>query len=62
MHTITARSRLAALRRARPLARLAAPAEPVIDRIRSSLIGDDAVLDGPFGPRRIVLPGEALAR
>ncbi|HET9172243.1 MAG TPA: aminotransferase class V-fold PLP-dependent enzyme [Actinospica sp.] len=27
---------------------------PLFDRIRSGLIGDDAVLDGPFGPRRVV--------
>jgi selenocysteine lyase/cysteine desulfurase len=26
----------------------------LIERIRSSLIGEDAVLDGPFGPRRMV--------
>ena len=26
----------------------------LIDRIRASVIGDDAVLDGPFGPRRMV--------
>ena len=26
----------------------------LIDRIRASVIGDDAVLDGPFGPRRLV--------
>jgi selenocysteine lyase/cysteine desulfurase/CRP-like cAMP-binding protein len=26
----------------------------LIERIRSSVIGDDAVLDGPFGPRRVV--------
>jgi selenocysteine lyase/cysteine desulfurase len=26
----------------------------LIDRIRNSVIGDDAVLDGPFGPRRMV--------
>ncbi|HET9170447.1 MAG TPA: aminotransferase class V-fold PLP-dependent enzyme [Actinospica sp.] len=26
----------------------------LFDRIRSGLIGDDAVLDGPFGPRRVV--------
>lgn len=26
----------------------------LIDRIRDSVIGDDVVLDGPFGPRRIV--------
>ena len=25
-----------------------------IDRIRDSVIGDDVVLDGPFGPRRLV--------
>jgi selenocysteine lyase/cysteine desulfurase len=25
-----------------------------IKRIRESVIGDDAVLDGPFGPRRLV--------
>jgi selenocysteine lyase/cysteine desulfurase len=30
------------------------PAGRLIDRIRSSVIGDDAVLDGPFGPRRMV--------
>ena len=29
-------------------------AEPLIERIRRSVIGDDAVLDGPFGPRRLV--------
>src|SRR3954449_7948413 len=28
--------------------------DSLIDRIRRSSIGDDAVLDGPFGPRRIV--------
>lgn len=30
------------------------PTSPLIDRIRSGLIGDGAVLDGPFGPRRVV--------
>jgi selenocysteine lyase/cysteine desulfurase len=30
------------------------PAGRLIERIRSSVIGDDAVLDGPFGPRRMV--------
>ena len=35
------------------------PGEPgtgaaLIERIRGSVIGDDAVIDGPFGPRRIV--------
>ena len=29
-------------------------AERLIDRIRGSVIGDDAVLEGPFGPRRMV--------
>jgi selenocysteine lyase/cysteine desulfurase len=29
-------------------------AERLIDRIRDSVIGDDAVLEGPFGPRRMV--------
>ena len=28
--------------------------ERLIDRIRDSVIGDDAVIDGPFGPRRLV--------
>ena len=28
--------------------------ERLIDRIRGSVIGDDAVIDGPFGPRRLV--------
>jgi selenocysteine lyase/cysteine desulfurase len=28
--------------------------EGLIDRTRNSVIGDDAVLDGPFGPRRLV--------
>jgi selenocysteine lyase/cysteine desulfurase len=30
------------------------PPAPLLERIRSGLIGDDAVLDGPFGPRRVV--------
>jgi selenocysteine lyase/cysteine desulfurase len=30
------------------------PAMSLIERIRDSLIGDGAVLDGPFGPRRLV--------
>ena len=29
-------------------------ARALIERIRRSVIGDDAVLDGPFGPRRLV--------
>lgn len=28
--------------------------EHTLERIRSSVIGDDTVLDGPFGPRRLV--------
>jgi selenocysteine lyase/cysteine desulfurase len=28
--------------------------EQLIERIRASVIGDDAVVDGPFGPRRLV--------
>jgi selenocysteine lyase/cysteine desulfurase len=30
------------------------PSSPLLERIRSGLIGDEAVLDGPFGPRRVV--------
>ena len=30
------------------------PHTDVVDRIRASVIGDDVVLDGPFGPRRLV--------
>jgi selenocysteine lyase/cysteine desulfurase len=30
------------------------PNTPLIERIRRGAIGDDAVLDGPFGPRRLV--------
>jgi selenocysteine lyase/cysteine desulfurase len=32
----------------------AVPTEHLIERIRASVIGDDAVVDGPFGPRRLV--------
>ncbi|WP_328500486.1 aminotransferase class V-fold PLP-dependent enzyme [Streptomyces sp. NBC_00457] len=32
----------------------APPTSPVLDRIRRGLIGDDEVLDGPYGPRRLV--------
>jgi hypothetical protein len=42
-------------RSARLHARPAATGAPdLIDRIRESVIGDDVVLDGPFGPRRLV--------
>jgi selenocysteine lyase/cysteine desulfurase len=44
------RDRSAALRR-RPVA---VPGSDLIDRIRRSVIGDDVVLEGPFGPRRLV--------
>ncbi len=27
--------------------------QPLIDRIRTSIIGDDRVIDGPYGPRRL---------
>src|SRR4051794_39228234 len=30
------------------------PSRSLIDRVRESAIGDDAMLDGPFGPRRMV--------
>src|SRR5438445_13581647 len=30
------------------------PTSPLLERIRAGLIGDDEVLDGPFGPRRVV--------
>ncbi len=60
----TARSRPGASRRVarRPVS----AAEPLIERIRGSVIGDDAVLEGPFGPRRMVYAdatasGRALA-
>ena len=39
--------------RRRPTAR-AAREPSIVERIRGSVIGDDAVLDGPFGPRRLV--------
>ena len=31
-----------------------APSAALIDRIRDSVIGDDVVLEGPYGPRRLV--------
>jgi selenocysteine lyase/cysteine desulfurase len=41
--------------RGRRSPRTRAAREPsLVERIRSSVIGDDAVLDGPFGPRRLV--------
>jgi len=43
-------------RSARPRGGLGTVGAPddLIDRIRHSVIGDDVVLDGPFGPRRLV--------
>ena len=29
-------------------------ASPLVERIRASVIGDDEVMDGPYGPRRII--------
>jgi selenocysteine lyase/cysteine desulfurase len=52
MRAITTSRRLAPRRRPRPAPPSAADA--LIERIRSSVIGDDAVLEGPFGPRRMV--------
>jgi selenocysteine lyase/cysteine desulfurase len=34
--------------------RRAERSQPLIERVRRSVIGDDAVIDGPFGPRRLV--------
>ena len=36
-----------------PLPR-AVPEQGLLAKIRASVIGDDTVLDGPFGPRRLV--------
>lgn len=36
------------------LRRPAARSDRLIERIRDSLIGEDLLLDGPFGPRRMV--------
>src|SRR5215471_9500046 len=30
-----------------------APTSPLLERIRRGIIGDDEVLDGPYGPRRV---------
>jgi selenocysteine lyase/cysteine desulfurase len=29
------------------------PSSPLLDRIREAVIGDDTVIDGPYGPRRV---------
>ncbi|WP_030543569.1 aminotransferase class V-fold PLP-dependent enzyme [Streptomyces albus] len=31
-----------------------APSTPLLERVRRGIIGDDEVLDGPYGPRRLV--------
>ena len=41
-------------RRLAPLRRRPHEVPTLIERIRDSVIGDDAVLEGPFGPRRMV--------
>ncbi|MCF6471941.1 aminotransferase class V-fold PLP-dependent enzyme [Nonomuraea sp. MG754425] len=38
----------------RPNRREALPTSPLLERIRGAIIGDHEVLDGPYGPRRIV--------
>jgi selenocysteine lyase/cysteine desulfurase len=50
LRAIATSHRLAPLRRPRPTS----PADRLIERIRTAVIGDDAVLEGPFGPRRMV--------
>src|SRR5205085_3083091 len=29
------------------------PQSPLLDRIRAAVIGDDTLMDGPYGPRRV---------
>jgi len=47
-------TRLIAAEGHRPRAHRAPPSKRLIERIRGSVIGDGALLDGPFGPRRIL--------
>src|SRR3954452_20355570 len=35
------------------LADVLAPTSPLLERIRASVIGDDEVMPGPYGPRRV---------
>ncbi len=51
---IADRRHRSARRRRTSAASAAAPSAALIERIRDSVIGDDVVLDGPFGPRRLV--------
>ena len=51
---IADRRHRSARRRRTAAASAAASSASLIDRIRDSVIGDDVVLDGPFGPRRLV--------
>jgi selenocysteine lyase/cysteine desulfurase len=39
---------------ARPATDQAPPTLPLLERIRRGIIGDDEVMDGPYGPRRVV--------
>jgi selenocysteine lyase/cysteine desulfurase len=39
---------------ARPVTRQAPPTLPLLERIRRGIIGDDEVMDGPYGPQRVV--------
>src|ERR1700687_1750323 len=39
----------------------AAPASPLADWIRRGVIGDDEVLTGPYGPRRLVCAGDTAS-
>src|SRR3954454_15103379 len=51
------RRRLSPLRQPPPIG----SAQELIDRIRTSVIGDDAVIQGPFGPRRMVYADAAAS-
>jgi hypothetical protein len=44
---------------------LEAPASPLLERLRRDIISDGKVLDGPYGPRRVIycrLPAAARGR